>query len=82
MGEPLFMDKAAFGKQLEEETEWIERNIKGFLPKDVTLQKTIYKAMEYSIMAGGKGCALCLCGKHIRCLAEMMKMLYFLLWLL
>ena len=54
MGEPLFMDKAAFGKQLEEETEWIERNIKGFLPKDVTLQKTIYKAMEYSIMAGGK----------------------------
>ena len=54
MGEPLFMDKAAFGKQLEEETEWIERNIKGFLPKDVTLQKTVYKAMEYSIMAGGK----------------------------
>ena len=54
MGEPLFMDKAAFRKQLGEETEWIEGNIKEFLPKDVTLQKTVYKAMEYSIMAGGK----------------------------
>lgn len=54
MAEPLFMDKAAFEKQLEEETEWIERNIKGFLPEGITLQKTVYNAMEYSIMAGGK----------------------------
>lgn len=54
MGEPLFMDNAAFGRQLEEETEWIEEKIKGFLPEGITLQNTIYKAMEYSIMAGGK----------------------------
>ena len=54
MGEPLFMDKAAFERQLEEETEWIEEKIQGFLPEGITLQNTVYKAMKYSIMAGGK----------------------------
>lgn len=49
-----FMDKADFDKQLSEETKWIEENIKEFLPKGTTYQKTIYDAMEYSLMAGGK----------------------------
>lgn len=49
-----FMDKAAFDRQLSEETKWIEENIKDFLPKDATYQKTIQEAMEYSLMAGGK----------------------------
>lgn len=43
-----------FDKQLSEETKWIEENIKDFLPKNATYQKTIQEAMEYSLMAGGK----------------------------
>ncbi len=54
MPETKFMDKAAFEKQLNEETKWIEDSIKKFLPTGVTYQKTIYDAMEYSLMAGGK----------------------------
>lgn len=43
-----------FDKQLSEETKWIEENIRDFLPKNATYQKTIQEAMEYSLMAGGK----------------------------
>lgn len=43
-----------FDRQLIEETKWIEENIKEFLPKGATYQKTIQDAMEYSLMAGGK----------------------------
>lgn len=48
------MDNVAFDKQLIEKTKWIEENIKCFLPKGTTHQKTISDAMEYSLMAGGK----------------------------
>lgn len=48
------MDKGAFGKQLKEETEWINKKIQEFLPRDIKYQKIISEAMEYSLMAGGK----------------------------
>lgn len=48
------MDKGAFGKQLKEETEWINKKIHGFLPGNIKYQKIIGEAMEYSLMAGGK----------------------------
>ncbi len=48
------MDKEAFNRQLKEETEWIGKITREFLPKDIVYQKTIADAMEYSLMAGGK----------------------------
>ena len=52
------MDKEAFNRQLKEETEWIGKITREFMPKDIVYQKTIVDAMEYSLMAGGKGCVL------------------------
>ena len=48
------MDKEAFNRQLKEETEWIGKITREFMPKDIVYQKTIVDAMEYSLMAGGK----------------------------
>lgn len=50
----ILMDKEAFNRQLKEETEWIGKEIRKFLPEGIKYQKTISDAMEYSLMAGGK----------------------------
>lgn len=54
MEEIKLMDNAGFDRHMEEETAWIEENIRKFLPVDTTYQQTVCNAMEYSLMAGGK----------------------------
>lgn len=41
-------------KKLEEDIVYIEKVLKRFLPPVLGLQKTVFDAMEYSLMAGGK----------------------------
>lgn len=41
-------------KRLEEDIVYIEKVLKRFLPPVSGLQKTVFDAMEYSLMAGGK----------------------------
>lgn len=48
------MEEAAFRQQMKEKTAQIEEILKETLPKEISLQKTIADAMEYSVMAGGK----------------------------
>lgn len=48
------MEKAAFKNEQEENVSYIEDVLKSYLPKKPSYQKTIYDAMEYSVMAGGK----------------------------
>ena len=43
-----------FDHELEGKVAEIERLLKEVLPKEDTFQKTIFEAMEYSLMAGGK----------------------------
>ncbi|RKI41147.1 polyprenyl synthetase family protein [bacterium D16-51] len=43
-----------FQERMQEKVVEIEEMIKGFLPIEMTEQKTIFAAMEYSLMAGGK----------------------------
>ncbi len=43
-----------FQKKMQEKATEIEAILKDFLPKEMTEQKTIFQAMEYSLMAGGK----------------------------
>ena len=74
------MDKEAFNRQLKEETEWIGKITREFMPKDIVYQKTIVDAMEYSLMAGGKRLRPMICGKHTRWQAGARKALCFLLW--
>lgn len=54
MTELEIMNQEDFESQLDSKTKWIEDNLKKFLPHNITYQKTIYDAMEYSLMAGGK----------------------------
>lgn len=54
MTELEIMNQEDFESQLDSKTKWIEDNLKKFLPQNITYQKTIYDAMEYSLMAGGK----------------------------
>jgi len=49
-----FMDKETFEEELDKKTKWIEEGIKRFMPEGITFQQTIYNAMEYSLLAGGK----------------------------
>ena len=44
----------SFSQGLLEKVEEIEKIIKCYLPKEEGLQKTIFKAMNYSVLAGGK----------------------------
>lgn len=48
------LDEQAFSRQMQAKVIEIEEILKDFLPKEEALQQTIYKAMEYSVMAGGK----------------------------
>lgn len=43
-----------FKTRLAEEVEYIENILKEYIPVDNNLQKVIFEAMEYSLMAGGK----------------------------
>ena len=43
-----------FQKKMQEKATEIEAILKDFLPKEMTEQKTIFQAMEYSLMSGGK----------------------------
>lgn len=43
-----------FQKKMQEKITEIEAVLKEFLPKEMSEQKTIFQAMEYSLMAGGK----------------------------
>ncbi len=44
----------AFRQQMQENTAYIEEILQKVLPKEKSLQKTVFQAMEYSVMAGGK----------------------------
>ena len=48
------MDKQDFEREMERKVSLIEDVLKDYLPKDVLFQKTIFDAVEYSLMGGGK----------------------------
>ena len=43
-----------FKEQLQQDIDCVEEILKGALPQETSLQKTIFEAMEYSVMGGGK----------------------------
>lgn len=43
-----------FKRELKERTENIEKILAVFAPEEQGFQKTIFQAMNYSLMAGGK----------------------------
>lgn len=49
-----FMENTVFKQEQEKNILYIEDVLKKYLPKNPSFQKTIYDAMEYSVMAGGK----------------------------
>ncbi len=49
-----FMENTVFKQEQEKNISYIEDVLKNYLPKNPSFQKTIYDAMEYSVMAGGK----------------------------
>lgn len=49
-----FMENTVFKQEQEENISYVEDVLKNYLPKNPSFQKTIYDAMEYSVMAGGK----------------------------
>ncbi|MDD7404235.1 MAG: farnesyl diphosphate synthase [Butyribacter sp.] len=49
-----YLEAAEFQKQMTEKTDAIEKILRDFLPKEDSFQKTIFQAMDYSLMAGGK----------------------------
>lgn len=48
------LEASIFAKEKQEKTERIEELLKKYLPKEEGFQKTIFEAMQYSVMAGGK----------------------------
>ena len=48
------LEDELFQKKMQEKITEIEAVLKEFLPKEMSEQKTIFQAMEYSLMAGGK----------------------------
>ena len=48
------MEQDSFKKEQEKIISYIEEVLKKYLPKTPSYQKTIYDAMEYSVMAGGR----------------------------
>lgn len=48
------MEKEKFETGLLEKQNAVEELLKRYLPQEQSLQKTIFEAMEYSLMAGGK----------------------------
>ncbi|MCI6653844.1 MAG: polyprenyl synthetase family protein [Clostridium sp.] len=48
------MENTVFKQEQEKNISYIEDVLKNYLPKNPSFQKTIYDAMEYSVMAGGK----------------------------
>lgn len=54
MKELLKIDNDELKIEMKKRTAHIEEILKSYLPENITQQKTIYDAMEYSLMAGGK----------------------------
>ncbi len=54
MAELIYMSDAEFKENFDFLVKQINDILKSFLPEDITLQKTIYNAFEYSLMGGGK----------------------------
>ena len=54
MKDLLKLDNDEFKVEMKTRTAHIEEILKSYLPENITQQKTIYDAMEYSLMAGGK----------------------------
>lgn len=50
----MSFDKAAFNEQMKSKVQDIEQKIQKFLPAEEGYQKTIFEAMNYSVLAGGK----------------------------
>lgn len=48
------MDRNDFEREMEKKVSLIEDILKDYLPKDALFQKTIFDAVEYSLMGGGK----------------------------
>lgn len=48
------MEEKEFSTQLLGRQQAIEKIVSGYLPQNPSYQKTIFEAMEYSLMAGGK----------------------------
>ena len=48
------LEDVVFRQQMESKVAEIEEILKHVLPKENSLQKTIFNAMDYSVMAGGK----------------------------
>ena len=48
------MDKNKFNDELQKKVGEIEQILDGFVPRDAEFQKTIFDAVEYSLMGGGK----------------------------
>ena len=46
------MEQDSFKKEQEKIISYIEEVLKNYLPKTPSYQKTIYDAMEYSVMGG------------------------------
>ena len=44
----------AFQEELKSRVDYIEQVIKEYLPKEEGFQETVIKAMNYSVLAGGK----------------------------
>ncbi len=44
----------SFKKELSRKVEEIEKKLRDFLPEEAGFQKTIFEAMNYSVLAGGK----------------------------
>lgn len=62
-----------FKRELKERTENIEKILAVFAPEEQGFQKTIFQAMNYSLMAGASGCGLCLFRKPTGCSAAAMR---------
>lgn len=48
------MEEAVFYRKMEDKVKEIEKMLVRTLPQEKSLQKTIFEAMDYSVMAGGK----------------------------
>ena len=48
-----------FKEELDAKTAYIEEMIRTYLPEEKGYQKTVIEAMNYSVLAGGKGCGPC-----------------------
>ena len=65
-----YLDKAEFQEKMQEKTAAIEAILQETLPKGDSLQRTIFHAMDYSVMGGGKRIRPMLLGEAYRLFTE------------